>query len=367
MAASKTVLNFSAGPAKLPRAVLERARDELLDYAGSGMSVMELSHRSKEFEGIIARAEQRVRSLLHVPSNYKVLFLQGGGSTQFSAVPLNLIGKEGAPADYVVTGHWSSLAAKEAQKYATVRYVLSGNGKKVASIPPTSEWALSPDASYVYYCANETIDGVEFNFIPETGAIPLVCDMSSNIMSRPIDVTKFGLIYAGAQKNMGPSGVTLVIVREDLLAKALPSTPLMLNYKLMADTKSLYNTPPTYSIYIAGLVFDWIHEQGGVEAMDLLSAKKAGLIYGAMDASDGFYSCPIASGCRSRMNLPFRIRGGNTDLEDRFIVGADAKGLLQLRGHRSVGGIRASLYNAVSVEETATLAEFMREFAAANK
>ncbi|WAR25444.1 SERC-like protein [Mya arenaria] len=358
------VMNFSPGPAKLPDEVLVQAQKDLTNYAGTGVSVMELSHRSKDFESIIQRAEQDLRSLLDIPENYKVLFMQGGGTGQFCAVPCNLMDlKPGRTADYIVTGCWSEKAAKEAEKYGSVNLVLPKT-KKYTGIPPESEWNLNPDASYVFYCANETVHGVEFQFIPETNGVPLVCDMSSNILTRQVDISKFGVIFAGAQKNIGCAGCTVIIIREDLLGRALPNIPAVFCYNTMNTNNSLFNTPPTYSIYIMGLVFNWKKENGGVDGMEENSLVKSGLIYDVIDNSSGFYVCPVNIDCRSRMNVPFRIGSaeGCDVLEKKFLDQAAELGMIQLKGHRSVGGIRVSLYNAVTVEETQILADFMKDF-----
>ncbi|MCJ8746729.1 hypothetical protein PDJAM_G00145250 [Pangasius djambal] len=361
---TKNVLNFSPGPAKLPQPVLVQAQRELLNYDGLGISVLEMSHRTSDFSKIINSAETLLRELLNIPDNYKVLFLQGGGTGQFSAVALNLMGlKEDRCADYIVTGTWSAKAAKEAEKYGKVN-VVHPKVTRYTGIPDSSSWSLNPSASYVYYCCNETVHGIEFNFIPDTKGVILVSDMSSNFLSRPVDVSKFGLIFAGAQKNIGSAGVTLVIVREDLLGKALKECPVVFDYKVQAENNSLHNTPPCYSIYIVKLVLEWIKKSGGTDVMDKLSKQKSSLIYDIINSSKGFYSCPIDAECRSRMNIPFRI--GNSDgdeaLEKQFLEGASKLGMISLKGHRSVGGIRASLYNAVTVEDTQALAAYMKEF-----
>ncbi|MFN0317675.1 MAG: 3-phosphoserine/phosphohydroxythreonine transaminase [Burkholderiales bacterium] len=352
------VFNFSAGPAVLPREVLEQARDEMLDWHGCGTSVMEMSHRGKEFMAIAAQAEQDLRELLCVPPNYKVLFLQGGATLQFAAIPMNLLrGKQ--KADYIHTGEWAKKAIGEAKKYCQVNIAASSEDAKFTYAPPLDRWHLDPGAAYVHYTANETIGGVEFHWIPGTGKVPLVCDMSSTILSRPIDVSRFGLIYAGAQKNMGPAGLTLVIVREDLLGQTLPGTPSMLDYKVQADSESMYNTPPTYAIYIAGLVFQWLKRLGGLQAMERLNIEKAKVLYDLLDASR-FYKSPVAKPDRSRMNVPFTLP--SEALDEEFLKQAKARKLLQLKGHRSVGGMRASLYNAMPLEGVKVLAEYMREF-----
>ena len=354
-----TIYNFSAGPALLPQDVLREAQRELTDWHGSGMSVMEMSHRGREFMSIHAQAEADLRELLQVPDNYRVLFLQGGAHSQFSMVPMNLLrGK--TTADYVITGHWGKVAIKEARRYGDMRIAATGEASGFNGIPPQSEWQLNPDAAYLHYVSNETIGGVQFPFIPESG-VPLVCDMSSDFLSRPVDVSRFGLIFAGAQKNIGPAGLTLVIVREDLLGQTLPGTPTMFDYKIHADADSMYNTPPTYAIYMAGLVFQWLKDNGGVRGIQMRNEEKAGLLYHAIDSSDGFYRCPVDVGCRSRMNVPFRLR--TEDLEKHFVDEADMAGLLQLKGHRSVGGVRASIYNAMPFEGVKALVAFMAEFA----
>ncbi|KAM9137516.1 phosphoserine aminotransferase [Pangshura tecta] len=364
MDAKRQVVNFGAGPAKLPRSVLLEAQKELVDYKGLGISVLEMSHRTSDFSKIINTAENLLRELLNIPENYKVIFLQGGGSGQFSAVPLNLIGlKEGRCADYVVTGAWSAKAAKEAEKYAKVNIVHPKLGS-YTKIPDTSSWNLRPDASYVYYCANETVHGVEFDFVPDVKGAVLVCDMSSNFLSRPVDVSKFGVIFAGAQKNVGCAGITVVIVREDLLGFALKECPIVLDYKVQAGNGSLYNTPPCYSIYIMSLVLEWIKNNGGAPAMDKQSSIKSQMIYDIIDKSNGFYVCPVEKKSRSRMNVPFRIGNikGDEALEKKFLDKAVELNMISLKGHRSVGGIRASLYNAVTIEDVQKLATFMRSF-----
>jgi phosphoserine aminotransferase len=354
------VFNFSPGPATLPEAVLRQAADEMLDWHGSGMSVMEMSHRGKEFISIHAEAEQLARELLGIPANYKVLFMQGGAIGENAIVPMNLIGRSGR-ADYVVTGDWSKKSAKEAAKYGTVNVAASGEGGKFTAIPKQSSWKLDPGASYVHICSNETIGGVQFHWVPDVGSVPLVADMSSDIMSRPIDVGRYGLIYAGAQKNMGPSGVTLVIVREDLLGHALPACPSAFDYKLQAEADSMFNTPPTYAIYIAGLVFKYIKERGGLKAMEEHNRAKAKVLYDYLDESK-FFRNPVAPGDRSLMNVPFKLK--DEALDDAFLKGAQARGMIQLKGHRSVGGMRASIYNAMPVEGVKALVAYMKEFEA---
>ncbi|ODN03223.1 putative phosphoserine aminotransferase [Orchesella cincta] len=348
---------FGPGPAKLPKEVLETMQKELLDLNGSHVSIMEMSHRSPEFNTVINSTIDKARKLLNIPDNYKVLFLQGGGTGQFAAVPLNLIGRTGK-ADYICTGSWSSKALKEAQKYGEANMVHK-KLDKYGSVPDPSSWCLNPEASYVYYCDNETVEGVEFQFVPETNGVPLVCDMSSNIFSRPIDISKFGLIYAGAQKNIGPAGVTIVIVREDLIGKALPITPTVLDYAVMAKENSLHNTPPCFAIYAVGLVFDWILQNGGVEEMQRRAIAKATTIYDLVDGD--YYSSAVDATCRSHMNVPFRVKKDEA-LEEKFLKEAKALGLLGLKGHRSVGGIRASIYNAITPEHVEKLGEFMKSF-----
>lgn len=358
------VTNFAAGPSALPIEILEEAQSAILNFEGSGMGLMELSHRSKSFDNVIKTAESRLRELLNIPENYQVLFMQGGGSTQFSCVPLNLMGlSETGSADYIVTGGWSKKAAAEAKKYGNVDYVFPVP-EKFTTIPEQATWKLNPNASYVYYCANETVHGVEFDFIPDTGSVPLVADMSSNILSREIDVSKFGLIYAGAQKNIGCTGVTIVIIRDDLIGKAAPICPIMLDYKTLADAKSLYNTPPTWSIYIANLYFDYVKQNGGLAEFVSRSKVKSGALYSAIEASEGFYTSPIDPKCRSQMNVPFLIRGGSKELEARMVKEATEAGMVQLAGHRSVGGLRASLYNALTIDDTNKLIKFMGDFKA---
>lgn len=354
--------NFCAGPAALPVAVLERARDEMLDWQGRGLSVMEMSHRSTEMVAIAEQAEKDLRELLNIPANYKVLFLQGGASTQFAAIPLNLL-PEGGSADYVVTGQWSKKAVEEAKRYGDVNVVANSKDTNFSTVPAVDSWTLNPNAAYVHYTPNETIGGVEFDFIPDTGNVPLVADMSSTILSRPIDVSKFGVIYAGAQKNIGPAGLTLVIVREDLLDRARANCPTMLNWKVAADNDSMYNTPPTYAWYLAGLVFQWLKDLGGLEKMAEINARKAKKLYDYIDASN-FYKNPVELQSRSWMNVPFTLPA--EELDKPFLKEAEARGLLNLKGHRSVGGMRASIYNAVGEDAVDALIAFMQDFAKAN-
>jgi phosphoserine aminotransferase len=354
------VFNFSAGPAALPETVLQTAAAEMLDWHGSGMSVMEMSHRGKEFISIAEDAEALLRELLAVPANYKVLFMQGGAIGENAIVPMNMLrGK--TRADYIDTGEWSKKSIKEAQKYCSVNVAASGKAGGYTAIPARSEWKLDPDAAYVHICSNETIGGVEYHFTPDVGDVPLVADMSSDILSRPIDVSKYGLIYGGAQKNIGPSGLTLVIVREDLIGQALPITPSAFDYKIVADNDSMYNTPPTYAMYIAGLVFKWIKAQGGLGAMETHNRAKAAVLYDYL-ATSSFYSCPVAPDCRSLMNVPFRLKDEN--LDEAFLKGAKERGMVQLKGHRSVGGMRASIYNAMPIEGVRTLVDWMKTFEA---
>jgi phosphoserine aminotransferase len=352
------IFNFSAGPAMLPAEVLARAGDEMLDWRGSGMSVMEMSHRGKEFMGIAAEAEKDLRELLAIPAGYKVLFLQGGATLQFAQVPMNLLRGKGK-ADYVVTGEWSKKAVKEAKLYCDVGIAASSEDKNFTYAP--KQWKVRKDTAYVHYCSNETIGGVEFHTVPSTGEVPLVSDASSHFLSRPLDVSRFGLIYAGAQKNAGPAGLTFVIVREDLIGNAQKGTPTVMDYKLQADADSMLNTPATYAIYIAGLVFKWLKQQGGLPAMEKKNIEKAKLLYDYLDASE-FFSNPVAKEDRSRMNVPFVLK--NSSLDDAFLKGAVARGMVQLKGHRSVGGMRASIYNAMPLEGVQCLVEYMKEFEA---
>ncbi|KAJ3064048.1 hypothetical protein HK102_008298 [Quaeritorhiza haematococci] len=381
-----TIHNFSAGPAVLPRPVLERVQSELLNWNNTGCSIMELSHRSKEFTASLNQTEATLRSILNVPSNYKILFMQGGATTQFSAVVLNLLKRPDQPIDYIVTGAWSEKAVQEARNLrANVNVVTTTKGTKHnGSLPPRDTWKLSgPDAAFVYYCSNETIHGVELPdpLLKPDGNVPIVCDMSSNILTRPVDVSKFGVIYAGAQKNIGPAGVTIVIIREDLVnlrstlseeekAKLLP-VPIMLDYKVCADNGSMYNTPPTFGIYVDGLVFEWVRDLGGLDAMAKRSGEKSGALYEAIESvKEGSvsYRCAVkVKEYRSRTNVPFRVcvDGEPSDeLEALFVKEAASKGMIELKGHRSVGGLRASLYNALGMDSVQALVAFMKEFAA---
>lgn len=354
------VYNFSAGPSMLPQEVLERAASEMLNYGGSGTSVLEMSHRSPVYDGIIKGAEQKFRSLLAIPDNYKVLFLQGGASTQFAAVPLNLMNGSGK-ADYILSGQFSSKAYEEAKKYGDALAVASSKDAKFSYVPYVEREAFRKDADYVHICLNNTIYGTKFPYIPDTGDVPLVADLSSCIASEPIDVSKFGLIYAGAQKNIAPAGLTVVIVREDLLGKARAETPTMLNYKVMADNDSMYNTPPCYCIYMLGLVCDWLEKQGGMSAMKEKNQKKAALLYDYLDTQD-YYIAPVQKESRSMMNVTFLT--GDDELDKAFVKAAAADGLINLKGHRSVGGMRASIYNAMPYEGVEKLVAFMKRFAA---
>lgn len=352
------VYNFSAGPAMLPEPVLRQAQEEMLDWRGSGMCVAEMSHRGKEFMAIAADAEANLRALLAIPDNYRVLFLQGGASSQFAMVPMNLLrGAEGA--DYINTGSWSKKAIAEARRFGTVNIAATTEDRRFTRAPTQSEVRLSLGTAYVHYTPNETIEGVEFPYVPETEGRPLVADMSSTLLSRPIDVGRFGLIYAGAQKNIGPAGLTLVIVREDLIGQPLTGTPTMLDYKTHADNDSMYNTPPTYAWYLAGLVFQWLQDLGGLQAMAVTNARKAQALYSAIDASD-FYANPVEPDCRSWMNVPFTL--ADPGLDETFLKEAKAAGLTTLKGHRSVGGMRASLYNAMPESGVQALVGFMQEF-----
>ncbi|HKJ71645.1 MAG TPA: 3-phosphoserine/phosphohydroxythreonine transaminase [Gammaproteobacteria bacterium] len=352
------VFNFSAGPAMLPEAVLRQAGEEILDWHGSGMSVMEMSHRGSEFQSIIDQAEADLRELMAIPDNYRVLFLQGGASSQFAAVPFNLLrGKD--KADYVNTGSWSKKAIAEAKRYCQVSVPASAADENFTWIPKQDQLNLDPDAAYCHITTNNTIFGTEFHYIPETGDVPLVADMSSDILSRPIDVSRFGVIYAGAQKNIGPSGLTIVIVRDDLVGHAVDWCPTMLDYKTHVDAESMFNTPPTYGIYIAGLVFKWLKDNGGLSAMAETNQRKAGKLYDAIDGSD-FYQSPVTPEDRSYMNVPFTL--AKPDLDATFLEEASKQGLKTLKGHRSVGGMRASIYNAMPEAGVDALIDFMRDF-----
>ncbi|HUF19994.1 MAG TPA: 3-phosphoserine/phosphohydroxythreonine transaminase [Burkholderiales bacterium] len=356
------VVNFSAGPAVLPEEVLAQARDEMLDWQGSGMSVMEMSHRGKEFMSIAEAAEADLRELLAIPGNYKVLFLPGGATAQFAMVPMNLL-RGRTSADYVHTGEWAKKAIAEARKFCAVNVAASSEDRNFSYVPGQPAWKLDPGAAYLHITSNETIGGVEFHWIPDTGAVPLVADMSSHILSRPVDVSRYGLIYAGAQKNIGPAGLAIVIVRDDLVGHAPQRTPAMMDYWIHAENGSMYNTPPTYGIYVAGLVFQWLKRKGGLAAMERENIAKAKMLYDYIDSTP-FYQSPVAPEDRSRMNVPFRLK--DESLDEAFLKQSKSHGLVQLKGHRSVGGMRASIYNAMPVQGVRTLVDFMREFEAAH-
>ena len=353
------VINFSAGPAALPQEVLEQVRDELLEWHGAGMSVMEMSHRGKDFGSIIGQAEADLRELLEIPANYRVLFLQGGGTLQFAMVPVNLM-RGARSADYLVTGSWSKKALAEARRLAAARVVVDTEAERFTRAPAQDELVLDPDAAYVHYCSNETIYGVEFPYVPDTAGVPLVADMSSHILSRPVDVSRYGLIYAGAQKNIGPVGLTLVIVRDDLIGQPMAGMPMMLDYATHAGHGSMYNTPPTFPIYVAGLIFQWIKRLGGVAEMERRSIEKSALLYDLIDSCD-FYANPVRKADRSRMNVPFTL--ADPALDPLFLREAAAAGIVQIKGHASVGGMRASIYNPMPIEGVRALAAFMQDFA----
>lgn len=350
--------NFSAGPAMLPEEVLRQAREEMLDWRGSGMCVAEMSHRGKEFLSIAEQAEVDLRELLAIPDGYKVLFLQGGASSQFAMVPMNLL-RGGGKADYINTGSWSKKAIAEAERFCEVTIAATTERSKFTRAPAQDQLSLSGDAAYVHYTPNETIQGVEFPYVPDTGGKPLAADMSSTILSRPLDVSRYAVVYAGAQKNVGPAGLTIVILREDLIGQTVPGTPAMLDYRTHADAGSMYNTPPTYAWYLAGLVFQWIKRLGGLEAMAALNERKAQALYAAIDGSD-LYANPVEPACRSWMNVPFTL--ANPELDASFLTQAADAGLVTLKGHRSVGGMRASIYNAMPEEGVHALIAFMQEF-----
>lgn len=352
------VYNFSAGPSVLPEAVLKKAADQMLDYQGTGMSVMEMSHRSKDYEAIINRAEELFRELMGIPSHYKVLFLQGGASTQFAMIPLNLMNKS-KKVDTILTGQWAKKAASEAKKFGTVNVLASSEDKVFSYIPKVDSASFSPDADYVHITFNNTIYGTKYNWIPDTGSVPLVADISSCVLSEPLDVSKFGLLYAGAQKNIGPAGLTVVIIREDLIGKADASVPTMLNYQTHADNGSMYNTPPTYSIYICMLVLEWLKELGGVKAIAAINQEKAKILYDYLDESKMFHGTVVPED-RSLMNVPFVT--GKDELNAKFIKEAKEAGFVNLKGHRTVGGMRASIYNAMPTEGVVKLVEFMKQF-----
>ena len=352
------VFNFSAGPAVMPEDVLRAAAAEMLDWHGSGMSVMEMSHRGKEFISIYEKAQADLRGLLKIPADYKILFLQGGAIAENAIVPMNLLLSR-STADYVNTGEWSKKSIKEAKKYCTVNIAASSEDQNFTYVPARETWNLSRDAAFVHVCTNETIGGVEYHWAPDTGDVPLVADMSSHILSRAIDVSKYGVIYGGAQKNMGPAGLTLVIVRDDLLDRALPMTPTAFHWKEQAAADSMVNTPATYAIYVAGLVFEWLKAQGGIEAIERRNIVKAKLLYDYLDGTT-FYVNPVRKEDRSRMNIPFKL--SDESLDEAFLKGAKDRGMVQLKGHRSVGGMRASIYNAMPIEGVRTLVEYMQNF-----
>ena len=352
------VYNFSAGPSMLPLSALERAGSEITNYRGSGMSVMEMSHRSKVFLQIFQETQDKLRRIMQVPEGYKILLLQTGASGQFSMIPLNLIGKTGK-ADYAVTGNFSNLAYKEAQKYGQINLAASSQDRDHSYIPAQDQLKLDPQASYFYYCSNNTIYGTEWGYVPQTGDVPLVCDMSSDILSMPVDVSRYGIIYAGAQKNMAPAGLTVVIIREDLAGHELPYTPLMMNYKTMIDKDSMYNTPPCWCIYMLGLTLDWVEEQGGVAGMEKLRDLRSSMLYDTLDNSK-LFKCHAEKGSRSGMNVTFRT--GNEELDAKFVAQATQAGFVNLKGHRKVGGMRASIYNAMPVEGVEKLCDFIRAF-----
>lgn len=359
------VWNFSAGPAALPEEVLRQAAAEMLDWHGAGMGVMEMSHRGKEFTAIAEAAEADLRELLAVPANYRILFMQGGAIAENAIIPMNLLGDKRV-ADYVVTGSWSVKSLKEARRYCEVNVAASSEASGYTTVPPMADWKLSADPAYVFTCTNETIGGVEYPFEPDLAAIgraevPVVADVSSHILSRAVDVSKYGLLFGGAQKNIGPAGLTIVIVREDLLGRALPHCPSAFDYKIVADNGSMYNTPPTYGIYMAGLVFQWLKRQGGVAAIEAQNIAKAKLLYDYLDGSD-FYENRVDPACRSRMNVPFFLC--DEALNDAFLAESKSAGLVQLKGHKSVGGMRASIYNAIPLAGVQALVDFMRDFAA---
>lgn len=356
------VYNFSAGPAMMPEQVLKRAADEMLEYGNSGQSVMEMSHRSKEYQAIIDSVEAKLRQVMSIPDNYKVLFLQGGASSQFAMIPLNLMNRNNK-ADFVITGQWANKAYQEASRYGKCNVVASSKDKTFSYIPELDKSKFDPEADYFHICYNNTIYGTRFNELPDTGDVPLIADMSSCILSEPVDVSKFGLIYAGAQKNMGPAGLTVVIIREDLIGNAMDITPTMFNYKIHADNGSMYNTPPTYGIYILGLVLDWIIEKGGLAEMAKLNRKKAELLYNYLDSSK-LFKATVSGKERSLMNIPFVT--GSDELDAKFVSEAKKEGLINLKGHRTVGGMRASIYNAMPYEGVEKLVEFMRKFEAEN-
>ncbi|WKX91299.1 hypothetical protein Q1695_009830 [Nippostrongylus brasiliensis] len=358
-------INFGAGPAKLPEEVLLKAQEELINFNGTGISILEMSHRSKEFAAVLQETKQLLRQLMHVPDNFEILFMQGGGTGQFAAIPMNIKGDHDF-ADYIVTGAWSNKAAEEAKKYIRVKKVFTPN-KPYVTVPDPVHWDHDEKAAYLYYCSNETVHGIEFHTPPHSiHGVPLVADISSNFLSRPFDFAHHGIVFGGTQKNLGAAGLTVVLVRKDLIGKQQEITPAILNYKEMQDNDSLYNTPAVYGMYITNLVLKWIRDKGGVDAIFELNKKKSSMLYHIIDESNGFYTCPVDKKYRSYMNICFRIRNGDEALEAEFLKGAADRGMISLKGHRSVGGIRASLYNAVTIEETKVLVDWMREFMSAN-
>jgi len=354
----RNVFNFGAGPAVLPEAVLAPAAAEMLDWRGTGQSVMEMSHRGESYQSIQAQAEADLRELAGIPSGYRILFLQGGATLQFAILPMNLL-PEGGTADYVNTGEWSTKAIKEAKRFGKVNVAATAQDSRFTRIPPREEWRLTPGAAYVHICSNETIGGVEYHWTPDVGEVPLIADVSSNFMSRPIDVSRYGVLYGGAQKNLGPAGLTLVIIREDLLRGVRPEYPSLLDLKQQAENDSMVNTPPTFAVYIAGLVLQWMKREGGIDAIEKRNIGKARLLYDCLDAS-GFYTTPVAKEDRSRMNVPFTLP--DKALDAPFLAGAQERGLVQLKGHRSVGGMRASIYNAMPVAGVQALVNYLRDF-----
>ncbi|MDO4230507.1 MAG: 3-phosphoserine/phosphohydroxythreonine transaminase [Lautropia sp.] len=354
----RSLFNFSAGPATLPEEVLQQAQQEMLDWQGTGMSIMEMSHRGKEYMSVQAEAEADLRELLDIPEGYRVLFLAGGATLQFAALALNLL-PEGGRADYIDTGVWAGKAIQEASRFGKVNVAASSKADNYSRIPERSSWQLDPSAAYVHICSNETIGGVEFHSVPDVGTVPLVADMSSSFLSRPVDVSRYGMIYGGAQKNIGPAGLSIVIIRDELLGKARSSTPSVLDYRVQADNDSMLNTPPTYSIYLAGLVFQWLKRQGGLDGIEQRNIEKAHLLYDTIDASD-FYRNPVLPADRSRMNVPFVL--ADDALDKAFIEGARAHRIDGIKGHRSVGGMRASIYNAMPLEGVQALVDYMRHF-----
>lgn len=354
----RKIFNFSAGPAALPEPVLTKAAKQMLDWQGSGQSVMEMSHRGEHYMSIHADAQQRLRRLMNIPDSHKVLFLQGGATQQFAMLPMNLA-STGQSVDYVNTGQWSKKAIAAARDFGPVNVAATSESDNFTNIPPVESWSLDPDAAYAHICVNETIGGVEYFFTPETNNVPLVADISSTFLSRQVDVSRYGLIYGGAQKNIGPAGLAIVIIREDLLDRVRPGTTSMLSYKAHADADSMLNTPPTFAIYMAGLVFEWLEGQGGVQAIEALNKEKAALLYQAIDNSS-FYSNPVDPDCRSRMNIPFTL--ADDSLDKAFLAGAESNHLIQLKGHRSVGGMRASIYNAMPLAGVQALIDYMLDF-----